>query len=174
MPSLKILIVRHAQAERKEGLEISRDNDCHRALTKKSLKRFQKACNGIQYLVKDLDFIFSSEYLRSRQTADILSRQYHIQYQQSDRLNPDIPVERILDVLTSIDEEKVVALVGHNPSISQLIDYLVCGECYNLISLKKGSVCLVDYEFGQGKILWSLTQSQLESLSVPTPSECRL
>lgn len=73
------------------------------------------------------DLLIHSPLLRARQTADIfLSRYPRLLCRQSDRLQPDVSVAELEDLLGSVDLEHVL-IIGHNPQLSRALRWL-CGE----------------------------------------------
>lgn len=163
---MKILIVRHGQSVKVEDFSHIDPTDRTRPLTKKGIKRFEKAVKSLPYLFQELDYIFTSEYTRAIETAKILNSAYpKAKLFKSPLLNPDSPAKKILEVLSECDEEDHIALVGHNPGISQVVDFLLAGDMFHITSFKKGSVCLIEKKLSNGELKWLLEQSQLEMLS---------
>jgi phosphohistidine phosphatase len=62
-----------------------------------------------------------------------------------------------------------VAVVGHEPSISLILSWLLTGTERRIFSFRKGGACLLEFsgEIGAGTatLLWALTPAQLRDLA---------
>lgn len=162
---MKLLVVRHAQAEdRAEFARHCRD-DAQRPLTARGQKRMAVASIGLRRLVKKLDELGSSPLTRALQTAEILGQTYKSDVPVVAELSPSKPVSSVLRWLKRHDAESTIALVGHEPQLGLLISWLMSGLDEPMLELKKGAAALLEFpgDIGAGKarLLWMLTQRQL-------------
>ena len=101
-------------------------NDVNRSLTDEGIEYFSKLVNQNVKSLKDLQLVFVSSALRTKQTAEILLETI-----------PDVKVEfvpslynsskdYILKIINECSEEvDNFGVIAHNPGISDLVSYLV-------------------------------------------------
>lgn len=167
MPQL--LIVRHAIAMDRDEAHARLWRDADRPLTDRGRRRMQQAAAGIRMETGPLYRILSSPLRRAQQTAEILAREYpdsHLTL--TDGLSPGQSLTALIGELADIPQECTLALVGHEPDLSQLIALLLCSDVRSAVRLKKGGAALIDFpltiEAGHGELLWLLTPGQLRKL----------
>ena len=84
-----------------------------------------------------------------------------------DELTPEASPADFLRWLRQRKEE-TVAVVGHEPSISLILSWLLTGAERQILSFRKGGACLIEFpgEIGGGTatLLWALTPGQLREL----------
>lgn len=126
-----LFLARHAQAaERLPG-----EGDSDRQLNSKGLQNSTRM--GMNFKNKNIQFdiIISSPAVRAQTTAMLIAEQ--LKYDTSKvHLNPEIydaSVRTLLQVVNQLkDEWKTVLLIGHNPTISYLAEYLTKWEIGDL------------------------------------------
>jgi phosphohistidine phosphatase len=135
---MDLVLVRHAIAVERGTMP----NDGERPLTAEGRARMEEAAVGLERLVTP-QAVLSSPLVRAMQTAEILRERYRL-----GRV-------RICDALASADYDAVieavvesdaspVALVGHEPWMSELLSYLVSGDSAAVaVNFKKGGAALV-------------------------------
>jgi phosphohistidine phosphatase len=165
--ALRVLVVRHAEAEELSHTGGGARTDAERALTKDGIAHMRKGVRGLRTLVDDIAVIHSSPLKRAVQTADLLAEGYpHAKTIQHARLSPGFDPEKLLDWLAQ--QREVVALVGHEPDLSQWIGYLTTHTASSIVQMKKGSVCCLEMPeagmAGEARIRWLLTLKQLAKL----------
>lgn len=140
---MKLLLVRHAVAEEREDFR-GKDDDL-RPLTSKGKKDFEKVSKIYKKIYPDVEEFYSSDLLRAKQTADILTKRYNTKYKIIEELRPE---ENPNELLKRIQKSKgnFVAIVGHEPSLSQFIGYVITGAKKSIVEMKKGGACLLDLE----------------------------
>jgi phosphohistidine phosphatase len=147
----------------------SGEPDDLRPLTKAGQKEMKRAAKGLREEVKNIDLLATSPYTRARQTAEIVADEYDIEdVEVIDVLKPDVELEEFERWCSSWDEDKVIAIVGHEPHLGELATWLLTGNKNGSIRFKKGGACLIDFEGalsrGQGTLYWLLTTKQLTAL----------
>ncbi len=169
---MKLLIVRHAVAlERDEWKKISKD-DRERPLTEEGAKKMKRAAKGLKLsLTDDPSVIISSRLLRAKQTAELLLAEMpSANYVETETLAPEQEPEAFVNYLRSFvtPDTEIVACVGHEPHLNQLISWLVCKSRKGVGELKKGGACLLEFDneigAGKAKMIWLLTSKQLREL----------
>ncbi|MEN8175799.1 MAG: phosphohistidine phosphatase SixA [Pseudomonadota bacterium] len=166
---MHVLIIRHAIAEDPEKFARTGRIDAQRPLTAKGRKRMALAARGLRRLT-DIDLMAHSPLARSRQTADILNEQYPgTKARNFDALAPGGDPDDVLDWLAYLSDGAVVALVGHEPDLSQLIGRLTTGAARSFVRLKKGAAVMLEFEgrpaAGGARLLWAWTPGQLRILA---------
>ncbi len=136
---MEIYLVRHAEAvEPAEGVA-----DGTRWLTKKGRKALQKAgCRLHKKRVRP-DRIITSPLTRAVQTAELLMAEVgsHAELSADSRLAPESSAELLVELLHSLQKQKSVMLVGHEPLLSQTAALLLGKE--QVAGLSKGTcLCL--------------------------------
>jgi phosphohistidine phosphatase len=138
---MRLLIIRHAIAVERGTPGIA-DED--RPLTRKGIRRFRAAARGLTRLLPRPDAIFTSPLLRARQTARIVAKAWR---------GPD-PVEavglaggefeEVAETVAGFAEEALVAIVGHEPQLSEVLARLVGGAEPERLVFKKGGAALLN------------------------------
>jgi phosphohistidine phosphatase len=164
----QILVVRHAEAEDPSHALQAGHNDAQRQLTKAGVHRMRRGAAGLASLVDQIHIIISSPLIRAIQTADILSAAFpQATLLQHARLAPGFEPGILLSWVSH--QTGVIALVGHEPDLSQWIGYMTLGTSRSLVHMKKGSICRLDMPMlaqpGEARIAWCLTLKQLVRLA---------
>ena len=167
---MRLLIIRHAIAEDRETFAHTGQDDSLRPLTAEGRRKMLRAAGSLVSLVPSLDAILTSPFVRAADTAAIVAGAYGgMATQTVDALVPDASPNALPPVLRSAVGDSVVAVVGHEPHLSSLAAWLLTGKAGEFITLKKGGVCLIEFDgaarAGAGSLLWLLTPSQLRGLA---------
>ena len=167
---MRLLIIRHAIAEDRETFAHTGQDDSLRPLTAEGRRKMLRAAGSLVSLVPSLDAILTSPFVRAADTAAIVAGAYGgMATQTVDALVPDASPNALPPVLRSAVGDSVVAVVGHEPHLSTLAAWLLTGKPGEFITLKKGGVCLIEFDgaarAGAGSLLWLLTPSQLRGLA---------
>lgn len=139
--SLDLLVVRHAIAE--DRAASGRDED--RALTGEGRERMQAAVRGLAALELRVERVLHSPWLRARQTAELLAPL--VEGRPPLRACPQLAQPPDHGLLALLDAPRL-ALVGHEPWLSQLVAWLTCGsrERGAAFEFRKGSVARLEGE----------------------------
>jgi len=134
-------IVRHAIAEERSARVAEGD----RALTDEGRARFAAIVRGLGALDVRLDVVLPSPWRRAVETARMLARLGGAEPLPVDELLGE-PGEALLGRLAAASRE-CVAVVGHEPWLSELASLLVAGETAAArLRLKKGGVAHLEGE----------------------------
>jgi len=124
---MDLILWRHADAE-------PGDPDLARRLTPKGRKQAAAMAAWLKAYLPHEVKVLSSPAVRTRQTADALTRKYDI----AEELAPDQSPEQMLAAAGWPDAGGTVILVGHNPAISRLAALLLSGNAADW-TLRKGA-----------------------------------
>jgi phosphohistidine phosphatase len=116
--------------------------DDERPLTPKGEDRMRQIGQGLAALGLKLDRIITSPLVRARRTAQIVAQELGLvdQLEVCSALSADSNAESIRDWLRERSEARIM-IVGHNPSLSDLVGLLTVGEIGKLpLELKKGGI----------------------------------
>jgi len=166
---MKLLFIRHGRAEERSLLTSFTRRDNVRPLTEAGRKDMRKAAKGLRKIAPDIDVLASSALTRARQTAEIIQRVFsNKEITTVLALAPGSPPEKLLAWLDTHPAEATVALIGHEPELSQATAWFLSETASTFLSYKKGGVSLVEFDGralpGQGRLLWLLTPAQLRRL----------
>ena len=165
---MDIYLVRHGVAEPR-GAEI---DDAPRRLTEDGIARLRRVADGLSRLGVEVDAVLSSPYPRAWETAELLS----------DELGWPAPAELVAlapggsaaECLAALSAraEAALAVVGHEPNLSELASLLLAGaESLLRIDLRKaGVVCLSGppgLSPGSCVLRWSASPRMLRRLARP-------
>ena len=166
---MRLLIVRHAIAETREAFARSGQDDSLRPLTAEGRKRMRRGARGLRTIVPTIDILATSPLVRAVQTAEIVAEAYDgLRIVRVDELSPEKQFPAFLAWLRTQDASGTIAAVGHEPHLSGLASWLLTARSGSFISLKKGSVCLLEFgrdlNAGAAMLLWALAPAQLRAL----------
>lgn len=168
---MELLVIRHAEALDPEAFAATGKPDAARPLTKDGRRKMGEGARALPELVPTLDILASSPLKRAVQTAQIVAKAYGgAAVVEITELEPDQHPDLVVSWLKRHAGERTVAVVGHEPSLSRLVTYLIAGSVRTdpLIELKKGAACLVGFPgavaAGAGVLRWSVTPKQLRAV----------
>ncbi len=148
---MKLYLIRHAIA----GNAKEDGSDAERPLTREGVKKFRRAVKGFMLLDPPIDVIFSSPYLRARQTAEILAHDIEraqrlpLTAHLEESLAPPGDVRSFLAAVAKISPSaRGVAAVGHEPILSGWIAAL-CGDGHGRYEMKKGAIAGIELAGGK-------------------------
>jgi phosphohistidine phosphatase len=165
--SVRIYLVRHAIAELHNQEAWPQDGE--RPLTKRGMKRFRRAAQGLKYLVPSVDRVLSSPYVRAWETARLLNEEADWPDPEACEALQQSPPEEVLRVLESVPGDSSVGLVGHEPYLSALAATLLGVTGEGSILLRKGAVACIDLDVVEwsrrATLLWLLQPRALRHLA---------
>lgn len=142
---MRVLIVRHAVAVERGSVPVESDDE--RPLTAKGARRMRRIAAGLRRLVPRPAVVYSSPLVRARDTAEILVEAWREPPPLiiSDVLAPGHQPVAVVRWLKDIQNDDLVALVGHEPGCGTLLAYLLGGSSSSFaVDFKKGGAALVD------------------------------
>ena len=153
---MKLLIIRHAIAvpSGTEGIE-----DDERPLTSRGRKRFRAAARGLARLMDRPDILLTSPLPRAAETAEIAAHAFGKVEPRHERALARGGTEAIVNVLRRLPRDSTVAIVGHEPTLSELLARLLGSPRAERFAFKKGGAALVDLPTegrSAGRLVWFL------------------
>ncbi len=140
-----LYLIRHGIAVDPDPLALdSIASDEVRSLTRTGRKRVEQVADKLTKLDLRFDLIMTSPLVRAQQTADILmDRQISPLLEVSQDLKPSAPIESWLTAWharSDCDALATVALIGHEPNLSEWAESLIFDRVYHQLILKKGGI----------------------------------
>ena len=131
-----LLIVRHAIAYEHDPLRWP--DDAERPLTMEGEVSFRKAARGLAQLTDPPSVVLSSPFVRAWRTAEILNEEAGWPAPEPFKaLEANGDAQDVIDELNDVEGESPIALVGHEPMLSELISIMIGGAN---VEMKKGAV----------------------------------
>jgi phosphohistidine phosphatase len=141
---MDLYLVRHAIAEARDPARWP--DDSVRPLTEDGISLFRKAARGLVRAGAEVEVAFTSPYVRAWQTAEILTHEAGWPQARKERaLEPGTSPSVAIELVRS-HREPSVALVGHQPDLSELASLLLTGGREARLELKKGGVIWLRFE----------------------------
>lgn len=164
----QVFLVRHAEAEDAVEAAHAGRPDKERQLTDTGKRDMRKGAAGLAGVVDGIAVILTSPLTRAVQTAELLQVAFpQAKLKQHAYLAPGVDPAALLKSIAKLPTP--VALVGHEPDLSQWAGYLCTGTSRSVVRMKKGSVCRLDMPepalVGEACIAWLLTLKQLGKLA---------
>ena len=144
----KLLLIRHAKA----GSHDMKDFD--RPLTDKGIRDAEHMAGELKKAELIPEYVLTSPALRTKTTADIFIKVLAIPHKGKDKAIYEANTHTLLNVITHLpDEYSFVALVGHNPGISQIL-YELTGEVRDM---SPADAALIGFDFDEWEMVHSDT-----------------
>ncbi len=161
---MQLLIIRHAIAVPR-GTPGVPDED--RPLTPEGEQKFREAAEGLAKLVDRPDALLTSPWLRARQTAAIAAAAWGRLEPKETASLASGSFEEQAAVLDRYPDGATVAVVGHEPWVSELLARLLGTRHDARLEFKKGGAALVQVPgrlAGGGSLVWYLPPKVLRKL----------
>jgi phosphohistidine phosphatase len=161
---VRILLIRHAIAVPRGTPGIP---EADRPLTPRGRRRFRRAARGLARLAARPDVLLTSPLLRARTTAELAARAWR---RLPPVVEPSLAGESARAVLTALARqpaEATVALVGHEPLLSEILGLLLGGMPGAHLPFRKGGAALVEVDGAPGaggRLIWFLPPRALRAL----------
>jgi len=162
---MRLVIIRHAVAVPRGAPDMPDDE---RPLTSQGRKRFRAAARGLAAALGRPEALLTSPLPRARQTAQIAAKAWG-------KLKPiDTPAlaggtfEDLALALAPYGEKDTVALVGHEPDLSELLARLLGTPHAERLAFRKGAAALVEVKGPLqegGSLVWYLPPRILRALA---------
>lgn len=140
---INVILVRHAIAFERDRTRWP--DDRKRPLSPQGKEKFRKAAAGLGRWLPEVDCVFTSPLIRARETAAILAEiGGWPEARDASELAPQSSPTAVLALLKA-ERARHIALVGHEPNLSDLLSVCVAGSgSRGGFDLKKGGVaCIV-------------------------------
>jgi phosphohistidine phosphatase len=157
---MKLYIIRHAEAVPLDVGGVTRDED--RYLTPAGHASCAPLAAALRRVGVRLDRVYTSPLVRARQTAAGMLSSWGDTapaLEETVLLAPGAKKRALLDLLNGSGHE-TLAIVGHNPDLSELVGWLIGDKGIGL-DMDKGGVALIEFD-GQiskaaGTLVWLVT-----------------
>jgi phosphohistidine phosphatase len=146
---MRLYLFRHGIAQDREDPTCPPEAD--RALTPKGQRRTRRAARGLRALGVQPAVIFTSPYLRSTETAEIVLRELRLDSDslvRTDALLPEANPSEFLAELAHIEEQDVL-VCGHRPNLDLLLARSLGVQDADLTTLTKAGGACVEFD-GEG------------------------
>ncbi len=163
---MNVYFIRHSEAEPAGGGR----PDFERPLSCEGEKKIAASLPGIFKLTGQLDYILTSPAARAARTAYLIAahqkcRNFVFEMPELAAPGSEIIVDTMLNKL--IGKENV-AVVGHQPYLTELVGYFTGMPPEESISIDKGGMIKVSFKGfpgkGAGKMRWSMSQDDLTKI----------
>ena len=166
---MRLLLIRHAIAEEREDFSRTGKDDRLRPLTDEGRKKMKQAARGLYGLIPQIDLLATSSLTRAEQTGAILDSVYGgLDVVEIEELAPETTPKAFRLWLRKRKEE-TIAVVGHEPSLGQILSWLLTGTERRILAFRKGGACLLEIPgeaaAGTATLVWALTPGQLRQLA---------
>ena len=106
----------------------------------------ERGAAGLHELIPELELLAASPFTRAVETAEIIAKAYGgLRVERVPTLAPGAGVGRVVEWLASLRAAGTVAVVGHEPDLSQLVCALLAGSDGPFLELRKGAACLLEF-----------------------------
>jgi phosphohistidine phosphatase len=166
---MDLYLVRHGIAYDADPTRWPDDRD--RPLTSDGEKRFRRAARGLAELISPVDVVLSSPYSRAWRTAELLASDAKWPKPEAcQALEPGGSPAGVLLALQAYATASAAAVVGHEPSMHELLSYLLTADTRRVpVDFRKGGVARVQVgvglQPGSARLIWMLTSRVLRGLA---------
>ena len=148
---MRLILIRHGIAEDRDAFAESGQDDSLRPLTRTGRQKMKLAARGLRRLHNKIDLLATSPFTRAAETATIIFKAYDDRpaFVELPLLASAFSPRELVAWLKHGDLDTLtVALVGHEPFLSQLTGWLTGGHEKSIVRMKKGAVCVIDFSGG--------------------------
>jgi phosphohistidine phosphatase len=166
---MEIILIRHAKAEARDPN--SWPDDDQRPLTAEGRAEQRATARAMKKMGVKFDFLLTSPLIRARETADLVAKGYRWTEapQVVEELGHGYAVGAIVKLLAKFPPDAAVAMVGHEPDLSDLTGALTTRDGRLGIAVKKSGVVGIEFdgpaEAGKGTLLYHLKPGHLRKLA---------
>jgi len=145
-------------------------DDQRRPLTADGIRSTRRAAKGLASLRPTVDKVITSPATRAYATAEIFRKVLDVEAELEtwDELEPDGAPGPILERLQRLSRKRGIVLVGHEPTLGELLGLSVTGESVPIARFSKAGAAQITFPQeprpGAAEIGWVLTRKQLERL----------
>ncbi len=163
--TMQLMVFRHGIAE-----DYGPDGtDASRRLTDEGVSRTKEAARGLAKLMKAPDVILASPKVRAAETARLVAEAFDDEVETMDEL-AEGPAAVVVRALAKRSEESIL-LVGHEPTLSELVMLLCAGPSSSGgLEMKKAGCASMHVTRGgrgslsHGVLMWLATPAMLRAI----------
>ena len=144
---MRVFVIRHGIAEDRPSFIGRGSPDDYRALTDDGKRELRQTFNAVADRLEKIEAIFSSPLVRAQQTADILGKLLpHAKRAETALLRPEADCDRLLEWVMKEARKagETVALVGHEPLLSNFVGFVISPAAPAIVEMKKGAVACLE------------------------------
>jgi phosphohistidine phosphatase len=166
---MDLVIVRHGPAEDRDPSRWP--DDQLRPLTADGKRSTRRAAKGLATLHLAVDKILTSPAARAYSTAEIFRDVLEVKAELESwpELEPDGAPGPVLERLQRLSRKRGIVVVGHEPTLGELLGLSVTGESVPIARFSKAGAAQINFPEearpGAAEIDWILTRKQLERLA---------
>jgi phosphohistidine phosphatase len=166
---MTLYLVRHAIAVARTYPPLM--PDAERTLTDVGIEKMVLHARALVRLGEQIEVILTSPYARARQTAEILAEPFEPRplITIESGLTPGCDGLSMLRSIIGRYANCGVALVGHEPDMSEMAAALISNAADAKLEFKKGAVCRIDLRGEsdplEGRLRWLLAPKQLRLIA---------
>ena len=131
---IDLYLCRHGEAS------FDAPSDRMRALTERGIADTESAVQSSEDMLQSVNSLWSSDFLRAKQTAEIVSNKLTIKAQEQVFLRPSSDPQAVIRKLAEFSDGSSVMLVAHMPLLGDLHSLLVEGNTYAPYSFKTSEI----------------------------------
>jgi phosphohistidine phosphatase SixA len=147
---MRLIVIRHARAKERDAS--AWPDDRARPLTKGGRRDFARLAARLPSWIEPPQVVLSSGWVRAWDTAETLCGETGwpdaVREPALETEGGEAAVAGMLGVLRSRQAQASIAIVGHEPSLGELVSHLLGGA---MVSLRKGSVTVLDIDPAEGR-----------------------
>ncbi len=154
-----LYLLRHGHAEDGNGKP-----DHQRELTPQGIQQLKVTARVLQTLDLGVTHAFTSPRIRAEQTMQQIAPTLGVEYTVHEGVNFSFSVAVLQHMLADFDRSARVLLVGHNPSMSQVVGDLTGA----IVSMRKGGLARIDmlsWSPPRGELVWLLAPKVFDALA---------
>lgn len=166
---MDIYVLRHGDANADEKNLV---DDSKRILSETGVKEIENASRFFSEFEIKFDYIFSSPLKRAKQTTEIIAKsQKKSHVVELAELKPEGSVDDLCQRLAKQREGSTILVVGHNPLLSDFVDYMISSaeRATSNLSLKTGGIARIKTTSLQpklkGQLEWFLSPKLIRKVS---------
>lgn len=161
---MKLILVRHAVAFERNAKRWP--DDSQRPLTKRGADKFREAAAGLVKLVPEVAICLTSPFRRAARTAELLAQAGWPKPMVLPELEPGVDPHIVANALAKLKTKGPIAIVGHEPALSELTAFLL-GQAKPIFEYKKGGAASLEFPHviaqDEGRLKWLATPKLLRS-----------
>ncbi len=146
----------------RHGLANPKETDQEESLSEKGKQIIEISAKALKKMKISFDVIICSPKKRSKQTAEIIAKTFifpQIKIIESNKVAPNSPAEETLDFIANYEK---VFIVGHLPSIKEIISYLLYPTSSIDIDIDCGGCTWIETNKNFSILKWHLTSDILK------------
>lgn len=165
---MELLVFRHGPAEDRDASRWP--DDRRRPLTDEGRRATERAARGLRALECRPGRVLTSPATRARATAEILRKELRVDapLAEWEELAPEAPAAPILERLHRWTGADPVAVVGHEPTLGELVGLAVTGDAVPITRLTRAGAILLAFPRearpGAAQIDWAVPRKVLGAL----------